>query len=205
VKVVAVSGVDGSGKSTFVRGLVRMLRDERELDVQAVWLRFNPRATFGEDVSRTVSTLDSRHRGHLVKRLALRFGLRRLWVRAVVALYRRQLRLQLSAVQSADVVVADRFVLDFFADLVRAGLASAEEYRQVTSPLPAAEVTFVLTGEPDVLLSRRDENEDGAAILQQRSLYLALADRAEARVLDTMDPQTGVSVLRELEKSGVLS
>jgi hypothetical protein len=55
------------------------------------------------------------------------------------------------------------------------------------------------------LLSRRDAHEDSGAILQQRALYLALAEVADARVIDTMEPQSREIVLRELEKCGVLA
>jgi thymidylate kinase len=204
VRLIAVSGVDGSGKSTFVRQLVPVLRSEHGLEVQPLWLRFNPRASFGSAPATSVSTLDSRHRGHLLKRTALRLGLRGLWVRAVVAMYRRQLHLQLSAAQSADVVIADRYVLDFCADLARSGLVGPQDCVRMAEAFPMADVTLVLTGTPQVLLGRRDPHEDPRAILQQRELYQELADRFGAAILDTSEPDALGSVLDSLRGRGIL-
>ena len=203
VRFVAVSGVDGSGKSTFVRQLVTALREE-DAEVLALWLRFNPRASAGAGHDRSVSTLDARHRGHVVKRGALRLGLGSLWVEAVVRLYRRQLNLQLSAAQGADVLVGDRYVLDFVADLVRSGLASLDDVERLCAAFPAPDVTVVLSASPETILSRRDPREDPAALLAQRELYLKLAERSGAAVIDTSLPGALEAVLRDLRPTGAV-
>jgi len=202
--VIAVSGVDGSGKSTFIKRLRETFRDdETSLEVATLWLRFDPRAQgFRRSGSGVVSTVDRSHRGHPLKRLARTAGGRRIWVEAAVRRYVHQLDWQLGAVHQADLVLADRFVLDFCADLIAGGVLRMTEVDRVLVRLPTAIKTIVLTAEPEVLIARKHPNEDGDQLVRRRDLYLELARRTNAAVLDTTDEGQVSGLLGEITAEG---
>lgn len=210
--IIAVSGVDGSGKSTFVEALRRGLQDEHPgLSVATLWLRFDPRASSrpeGRAPSarpRVVSTLDARHRGSALKRLALRAGARHVWTRLATTLYRRQLSHQLAALRGVDLVLVDRFVLDFAADLVGAGVLTAGEVPAVLRQLPAADLGLVLTVPAEVLLERRDAAESPERLLERASLYEDLARRLGLKLIDARDTAAAVAgALEDARHLGVL-
>lgn len=205
--VVAVSGVDGSGKSTFVDSLAALITEVAPgRRVQTAWLRFDPRAEGGRaSSSRPVSTLDHRHRGHVVKRLALRAGARRLWVGLATGLYRRQLVHQLSAVRGCDILVADRFAVDFCADLAGAGLLRITEVAAVMARLPRADVTVALSVPLSVLLARKAPEEDAVALARRRELYLELAEQLAMPVVDSRSPTWREQMTHHLRDAGVVA
>jgi thymidylate kinase len=207
MRIVAVSGVDGSGKSTFISDLANALgREDASTDVASAWLRFNPRArgrsTTG-GATGVVSTLDERHRGNPVKRAARRVGGRKAWMALATRLYRTQLRWQLSALGQHDVVLADRFTLDFAADNVGSGQIREDEVPDVLARLPAADASFVLTVSDDVLDQRRDPREPLERLRERRDLYLRLAERLGYPVVDTTQPGWQDDVLAVLRRAGV--
>src|SRR4051794_35682873 len=117
---LSISGPDGAGKSTLARAISMKLRTSHpNVDINYLWLRWNPRAQSGSPAL-VSSTVDPRHRGHVAKRFLRRLGMKRLWVALATNSYRRQLRLQLASVHADSILIADRYVLDFVADLVEA-------------------------------------------------------------------------------------
>jgi len=199
MKIIAVSGVDGSGKSTFGRELREMLASAGHDRVTAAWLRYNPRATVrrsGDQAQNSaVSTLDRRHRGHIAKRVARELGAASPWRRASVALYNRQLRLQIGSFQDCDVLIADRFVLDFLADQIGGGVMRLKHVAATHERLPKADITFVLTASDETLAERRDPNESLEGLVARRDLYLHLATALGHSVLDTTDPDWRATTL----------
>ncbi len=178
----AISGVDGSGKSTFAGRVIDRLESEApDLAVARLWLRYAPKQLPAGTVSSTVS---SSHRGHPVKRVLRRSGLSPVWVRANTALYRRQLSWQLGAAQHLDVVIADRFVLDFVVDQLAAGLLKVDQVAAAASRLPTADLAVHLDVEDDELLRRLKPGDDGDRVIGQAARYRDAAQRLGMRRLD---------------------
>lgn len=205
MKIVAVSGVDGAGKSTFIRNLKEMLDDGPDQKrVVTAWLRFNPRASMGStSPDATVSTVDAKHKGHPLKRLALRVGLASVYTRLAVTVYRRQLAWQLSSIQSADILLADRFTLDFVADLIGGDVINQTKAAKCLKLLPTPDLSIVLTGTDEVLLDRMDPRESADLVLARRDLYLALAKQNNLQVIDTLSDDWRGIVAQQLTDKGI--
>ena len=205
MKIISVSGVDGAGKSTFIREVREMLQQQAPAaSVGTAWLRFNPRASPAASGNSVVSTLDSAHKGHPIKRVARRLGCSSLWVWANTRLYRRQLAWQLASRTDIEILLVDRFTLDFIADNVGSGLLSATRVGSVTSSLPTADVAFVLTVSDADLAVRKDPREDLSGLKRRRDLYLQLAGCLDLPIVDTTTSDWQADVLANLRSSGVL-
>jgi len=182
----ALSGVDGSGKSTFADQLVRSLaQEDPQVSVTRLWLRYSPRRTRPGGLQSTVS---AEHKGHPAKRLLRRSGLATMWIGANTALYKRQLEWQLGAAHSADVVVADRFVLDFLVDQVAAGMLAIGAVPPVAARLPQAHSAVQLDVEDAELTRRLKPGDDGARVLQQAWRYREVARLLGVPAVDGRDP-----------------
>mgnify|MGYP001589092650 CR=1 FL=1 len=190
MRLVAVSGVDGSGKSTLMTTIEQQLRARGpSINVTRLWLRWNPRALQPSE-ARPVSTVDARHEGHSSKRLARQLGLSRLWVDAAVRSYQKQLALQLGAAQGADVVLADRYVLDFIADLVAGGVLDAAKTLAVIGRLPAADLALVADVPDGVLIERLNPGDDPELVTSRARSYRELAALTTAQLVDGRDTAT---------------
>jgi thymidylate kinase len=178
----AISGVDGSGKSTFASEIVGRLSVEApELSVCQLWLRYTPRQTGGSTVQSTVSV---QHRGHPAKRALRSIGLRSLWVTANACIYRRQLLWQLAAVQ-AHVIIADRFVLDFIVDQVVAGMLDVEDVASAMRRLPKPDAAVQLDVDDQELRRRLKPGDDGDRVLANADCYRTVARALSIPVVDS--------------------
>ncbi len=194
--VFALSGVDGSGKSTFADSLLTgLVTQQPDLAVTRLWLRYAPRRTAPGAVRSTVS---STHRGHPAKRVLRRSGLAPVWVKANAAVYRRQLEWQLGAAHAADVVVADRFVLDFLVDQLASGMLRPEGAAALASTLPSADLAVQLDVEDDELRRRLKPGDDADRVLAQAQRYRQLAGVLGVPALDGRDPQVLRSTVDEI-------
>lgn len=191
--VFALSGVDGSGKSTFADSLVRALAKEApQLSVTRLWLRYVPRRTAPGVVQSTVSAA---HRGHPLKRALRSAGLGPIWLGANAALYRRQLQWQLGAAHGSDVVIADRFVVDFLVDQLAAGTLRPDAVAGVASRLPQADSAVLLEVEDAELRRRLKPGDDAARVLRQAHRYRDVASRLAVPTVDGRDPSSVTSAV----------
>jgi thymidylate kinase len=197
----AISGVDGSGKSTFACEIVdRLCVEAPQLSVYRLWLRYIPRRGAASTVRSTVS---ANHRGHPVKRALRGVGLKSVWVTTNASLYRKQLRWQLAAVQATDVIIADRFVLDFLVDQVAAGMLHVNKVNAVAANLPNADVEIHLDADDQELLRRLKPGDDEDRVLRQATYYRQVASALGMPSLDSREPdavrQAADSILASAE------
>jgi thymidylate kinase len=177
--VCSVSGVDGSGKSTAAGVLAAEIqRLAPEVRVATLWLRYAPRGSGGRG-----STVSSQHTGHWTKKAARRIGLRAAWVAANASVYERQLSWQLGSVQHSDILIADRFVLDFLVDQVAGGMLRVSEIEAVARRLPAPDLAIHLDAGSSVLSSRLKPGDDLARVLTFADHYRIVAPRLGALTL----------------------
>ena len=201
--MIAVSGVDGSGKSTLIRHLRAELRRRNEdLAVNVMWLRYDPRAKRSEPGG-AVSTLDRRHKGHPLKRLTKTMRLTPAWIRSAEWLYQRQIAHQLGAVRECDVLIADRYVVDFCADLVGAGALSLADVADLLSRFPVPDLSVITSAPGDVLLARKDAREDPERLIDRRQLYLEIARITGADVVDTSNLSASCASLADRVEAGM--
>jgi thymidylate kinase len=202
--MIAVSGVDGSGKSTLIRHLHAELRCRNEdLAVNVMWLRYDPRAKRSQPGG-AVSTLDRRHKGHPLKRLAKAVRLSPAWIRSAEWLYQRQIAHQLGAVRECDVLIADRYVVDFCADLVGAGAMSLTDVADVLSRFPVPDLSVIASAPSNVLLVRKDAEEDPERLIHRRQLYLEIARITGTDVVDTSDLSASSASLADRVEAAVV-
>jgi thymidylate kinase len=194
VILCALSGVDGAGKSTFADAIEAELRS-RDVRAARLWLRYNPRP----DAGGAQSTVSEGHRGHPLKHLARRGGLRRVWVAANIARYRHQLRLQLAGARDLDVVVADRYVVDFFADLAAASMVKVDEMGRLVGRLPSAELTLVLDADDDELIRRTKSGDEVERVVSRAALYRRIARATGALLIDTRSPDALAEVCERIQ------
>jgi hypothetical protein len=132
-----------------------------------------------------LSTVARSHKGHPLKRVARRIGAGQLWGRLAASAYSRQLKYQLGAFSQVDVLIADRYVVDFAADLVAGGVVSAQALSGITARLRPADLSLLATVPDDVLLARRESQDDPSLLVERAALYRSLAPEFGARPIDT--------------------
>lgn len=192
----AISGVDGSGKSTFAQALLNELQATApDLQFTRLWLRYSPRRTTPGEVRSTVSV---EHKGHPLKRALRRSGLAPVWLRANESVYRRQLTWQLGAAHGADVVIADRFVVDFLVDQLGAGTLRLSDARAVADRLPRADRSVHLQVDDDELARRLKAGDDLQRVLRQAGLYREVAQELGVRSVDGRQPGAARKLADEL-------
>ena len=199
--IISLSGPDGSGKSTFSKALQKELGIRfPELTTLQLWLRWNPHPNRNRTIESPVSTVDVRHKGNPLKQLLSSVGLSVIWKEIAVRNYRYQLSLQIGSVSPSSLIIADRFVLDFCADLIAARIISMSDLPSICADLPEARLPFVLTAPDEVLLNRKMHTEDGELLIARSRLYLKMADFMRIPVIDTTDSDSLTRVLIDYEK-----
>jgi thymidylate kinase len=198
--VVSFSGPDGSGKTTLANGVTACLREHGVpgYEVQRLWLRWNPKAKMAKRETDVESTLDSRHKGNLAKRVLTRIHLGSGWATAAERLYDYQLRLQLGAVPENQIIIADRYVPDFYADLVASGAILLEDVRSRSLRFPTTTISYLVDVSDAILLSRKAPQEDAGRMTARAALYRQLASKLDLEVIDPMVPGCESSIVERL-------
>lgn len=201
-RVIAVSGVDGSGKSSLVRGLMSELEAAGE-QCELVWFRPGMGMGWLDTPARTVKRLLRQPESPAIRQAGTGAALRTrqgllgyAWCLVVTAVYVQHVT---SALRRArGVVVCDRYVLDAIVTLrvFYAGVDVALAERVVRALLPAPDVAFYLSVPANVALARKPGDMIGdAAVTAQLDAYAAeLGAHPELIVLDgTAEPEALVS------------
>jgi thymidylate kinase len=198
--VVSFSGADGSGKTTLANRVAARLRElgPSDLEVQRLWLRWNPKGKLSKRESDVESTLDVRHKGNLAKRVFTQLHAGPVWATAAERLYDYQLRLQIGAVPDKQIVVADRFVPDFYADLVSSGAVSLSQIKRRAALFHPAAACYLVDVPDDVLLSRRAPQEDPDRMIARSELYRQIAPELGLEVIDPLTAECDLLLAKRL-------
>lgn len=195
--LVVLSGLDGTGKSTQARILAEGLR-ENGIRSATIWNRWEPKLT-GPIVSlarRVISrssdapTADY-ERFTAGKRRRMRSPFRRaLWQAMVWGEYAGQVhgRLRRAGI-GRGVVVCDRFVYDTLVDIAINFSLGPDELDRITghpflSLFPRPQLVFIIDIDPETGARRKSDGTPPAYLADRRPLYLAVAKRANAIVVD---------------------
>lgn len=197
--LVAVSGVDGAGKSSLIAGLVDRF-GEHGVPVDVVWFRPGMGMSWIERPARQVKRLLRQNPEPAMRdvdgaaRLPSRKGLLGFgWCLLVTLTYLRQVRAQLRT--SASTVICDRYVLDAIVTLrVFYGDATTRlPIFLVRHLLPQADVNLYLSVPVEVALARKPGDTIGrSAVTKQLREYEAAITRVPVLELDTTQPVSAV-------------
>lgn len=202
-RIIAVSGVDGSGKSSLVRGLMSELQEAGEQS-EVVWFRPGMGMGWLDTPARAVKRLLRQAERPAITRAGTgdaprtRKGLLGYaWCLLVTAVYVQHVTRALRRAEG--VVVCDRYVLDAFVTLrvFYAGVDVALAERIVRALLPEPDVAFYLAVPAEVALARKPlDMIGGPAVRAQLDAYAAeLPAQPQVIVLDgTADPEELVSM-----------
>jgi thymidylate kinase len=186
--VVAISGLDGAGKSTLARTLARDLRRAR-LPVTLVWTRPGMRLRWLGNLGRAAKRLLRQDRSTGVERIgrgeragsvASRHGaLGWIWALMVTLSFIRQIRK--GRRRGRSVFIYDRHLLDALVtlDVVYEGVRLGVHRSLVRLLVPRADVTLLLVVPPTIALLRKPDDMFVEAVLERQAKRYA-ACRAEA-------------------------
>jgi thymidylate kinase/glycosyltransferase involved in cell wall biosynthesis len=224
VQMVALCGVDGTGKSTQVAMLQKHLQSSGRR-VQVLWCRWDPwiarpairlldRSVGGGGQSGSQSTggavdASAERRRKLRARLLSMSVVRMAWRALIVVDYGLRTALRVRWARRRDqVVLLDRYWPDVMVDL------SAGGDLQPTLPLlrrllPDPDLLVVLDLGPEEAMRRKPESPDLRYLAGRRSLYLEIAAQEDGLVVDAAkDPDDVQQTIRaelasSLEKAGI--
>jgi len=197
--LIAIVGVDGTGKSTQAALLETELA-ARGMDVVRVWSRWEPRnlARLGglvrwrggraKDRAVVDDAIVSRKR-YLMRSPALRY----VWLRTASFQYRRQVRVRVEReLQRGRTVVADRYLADFIVDQEsNLGYEPAERSRlfrlRVMHTFPVPDLTIVLDTDPREAVARKQDGTSPEELIRKREHYRALGRGTGAVLIDASD------------------
>ena len=193
---VALSGVDGAGKSTLARLVARDL-ERLGLGVTPVWTRPGMRIAWLDGAARLAKRVMREDPDPGVLRVAAepdrdlrsrRGALGWAWSMLVTRSFVRDVRRRARGRRGQDVVVYDRHLLDALVtlDFAYRGVDLRRHRELVRRRLPSASVTIYLHVAPDVAASRKPGDPIGeAAVRRQLEIYRReLAAMPDVLVLD---------------------
>lgn len=192
-KIIAVSGVDGCGKSTIISEVISALEKQGK-QCRYVWLRYNHYLTKGLLAFCRLAGLTRYeyfdgvrvgyhefYRSKLISHLFIWFTFIDTLMASVVLVY-------IPAVFSNKVIVCDRWAVDIMVDLeVDTGIGfvpSGFYHRLFTALLPKGSRSFIIDRDPDLIRQVRKENVHDRNFLKRVNLYKKHAEYGYARMVD---------------------
>jgi thymidylate kinase len=109
---------------------------------------------------------------------------------------------QLAAAQSAHVIIADRFVLDFIVDQIAAGMLDVNDAPALAADLPPADVAIHLDVDNEELLRRLKPGDDGDRVLTQAMRYRQVARTLGVSAVDGREPSAVCRAIESILASG---
>jgi dTMP kinase len=179
MRVITISGLDGSGKSTQVD----RLRDRFEAEGKSVRyfhaVHFSVAQAHRRLRRRAGGSSEASERAAVTTASAAAIALRKVVLRIDLSRYRGLLRRLARA--GVDVLVSDRFYYDNLVNI--AFLEHSDSFVNVTPTRP--DVAIYLHAEPEAIMARDRAPEQGIGYLvAKRALYDALATRFALTVID---------------------
>lgn len=190
--LIAFTGIDGSGKTTQARFLVKDMK-ERGTDASYVWCRWEPlllrpfikiwkqKKREKEDSRSTITYREiQRDKETLLRNSVFRY----LWLLSFLIDYGLQVffKLRIKLIKH-DVIISDRLFYDSLVDqainLGHRGERLLEELNSWWMGLifPTPDMVVYIDCPADVAYTRKDDAPDIEYLSERRRLYLSLADR----------------------------
>ena len=204
MRLVCITGIDGTGKTTLARGVTRALRGEsdgaayiygRTYPVLSRALMALGRMTLlrRHDQWQDYTSYTASKKGTMNNRL-----LAAVYTAAILADYYPQIWLKLLPHLLADrTVVCDRYIYDTVISDLAVHLNYLEERADRTIDrcmrlLPRPTLTVLLDVEPEVAFARKDDVPDVEYLRERRWWYRRLTERREVVVIDAERPSEEV-------------
>lgn len=209
---ISISGVDGSGKTTVISELVRLLT-ARGVLVHTEWLRFSHSLSLPVlaaarvlGVTERIQLADGRRIS--VHRFSKAPRLGRLYAKTTMLEMRWAVsRAVRRAARRRAILICDRFVQDTVVDLSlslgQPGLSNSGLGGSILSLQPQGHVAFVILAPPAVLVQRRPENAADPAFPSRVAAYKHLATTGKMRPLDGEENPSKIveQIIQEVSKS----
>jgi thymidylate kinase len=212
--VIAVSGVDGSGKSLLVTALRERLAAAGE-QVEPVWFRPGMGMAWLDGPARAVKRILGQAEAPAIRQAGTRTqpppsrqGLvGYVWCLVVTCVYLYHVRAGLRRTQR--IALCDRYVLDAEVTLrvFYAGVNSTVPQRMIRALLPEPDLAFYLEVSAERALARKpgDMVGEAAVVAQLRAYSDALGDHPHVHVLDGEADPTAVAEAAWQHTLGLLS
>ena len=188
---IALSGIDGSGKTTQIAMLEQKLREAR-FDTRIVWCRWRPISSlpilsifYRLGYARIYPTSSI---GFVETRIPRNSGLASLWCFLIQLdnLLKNGLKVIIPLLLRRT-VICDRYVLDLLVDAMgdlHDGPATKRIGYRLLHLMPRPDHAFVITIEPEVAFARKPDMPTISHFVERERLYSQMADKMRVEKLD---------------------
>jgi thymidylate kinase len=186
--LVALSGMDGAGKSSAIDAIVAGLR-ERDIPVKVNWHRLGETTPLDRLAAPVKRILRPRRP---VSGRRRRGPIAWAWIVVVALVTVRSQLISSGLTRRGIAVVCDRWTTDALVDLaVRYGRHRVAE-RLLRVATPRADVALLLEIDPDTAAARKPGDQPLEVLRRMEALYAAAARRTGPRRIDAARPQDEV-------------
>ena len=195
MKIISISGLDGSGKSTQIE----MLKKHFEAEGKNVYYfhagHFSISKTY--NILRPYKVLQNKHKESVSKANFLQIQLRK--IALIIDIFRFKILFDKLSKDGYNYLLSDRFFYDSLINI--AYLEHKNAPMKISRFVPAADKAFYLQVEPEITLTRSRVPDQGIEYLKEKKkLYDACAAAWNLQIIDGNDQTETISekILKEV-------